>query len=1025
MSVDPAPRPRTRPVGLTPGSGALVAAWAAAGAIARLTGSPAVIAIMGGIVVLALVDVIAGWGRARRFGVRCVTGPDVATVGADAAVTIAFGPHGDPRWPHHDWRLVLSTPTTAEPVLVTSGRDPSIAGEPAADLVATARFHEPGVVTVAVVAIEATGPLGLTRWRRTETTSVTPIHVAPVGTPPVADAERSASTHEGSRSTGRGNHLGDIDGVRPWREGDGVASVHWASALRAGELIVHDRAATSEETWVIDLDAQAISPQQLRYTLDEGCRRGHTVSVRDGGREHLIRGDDDAARWAACVAQRSADIEDVAIRGAPVWRRQLRLGADEHATTVTAPARWTAALAALASTAMLIGALGWSSLLTGLAVCGVAVGGVVSLHVARRSGRRPAVMQVAIIAVVVIALASIALDARNVDGLLAVLRGPMPELLVLLVVLHGFEVVDRRTLRVHQAITVVVAAYAAGLRIDGALGWWIAGWGTAWIASLLLTTRIPLRTSPAPAPASFRARRVMRPIAWGVGAVSATAALLSAVPIPDGPARLGLPALSNDAPTVASPGALAGADGTPAAPSTQRAGDAGSLGGTVGYPGFTDTLDTSVRGDLGNEIVMRVRAPEPAFWRGQTFTSFDGRVWTVDSDTGPRRDGPVIDVAPTLGDAIGPTVRTEEFVQTYTIESDLPNLVFAASRPTQVIFDGSLWTRPDGALWSDVTLSSGSVYTVVSERPQVTAGDLRAQGDVGALFDGFRQTSGGARVERFLELPASTTQRTIDLATDLRTPGESTYDTILAYERWLGANTEYDLDAPVPAEGADAVDDFLFESQLGFCEQIASTLTVMLRSQGVPARLATGYVPGQRDRVSGVWNVRGSDAHAWVEVLFPQTGWQPFDPTASVPLSGDVDGGTVGGDLIGAAASSIRTHLLELGGLAAVALATWAGLRGLARWRHRRRRGRWGLLQDRFLAAGRTVRVDDGSAVAATGGPLTNQARAGLYASPDRELATTVATELDRAAFDPTWVDDDEIHRWAQEAVTTLERSRS
>ena len=181
-----------------------------------------------------------------------------------------------------------------------------------------------------------------------------------------------------------------------------------------------------------------------------------------------------------------------------------------------------------------------------------------------------------------------------------------------------------------------------------------------------------------------------------------------------------------------------------------------------------------------------------------------------------------------------------------------------------------------------------------------------------------------AQVEPFLEIPASTTQRTIDLATGLRTPGQSTYDTILAYERWLGANTEYDLDAPVPPDGADAVDDFLFESKLGYCEQIASTLTVMLRSQGVPARLATGYVPGERDRVSGVWKVRASDAHAWVEVWFPQTGWQPFDPTASVPLSGEVDGGTVGGDLIGAATSSIASHRLELGLLAVAAVAAWA-----------------------------------------------------------------------------------------------------
>jgi transglutaminase-like putative cysteine protease len=675
---------------------------------------------------------------------------------------------------------------------------------------------------------------------------------------------------------------------------------------------------------------------------------------------------------------------------------------------------------------MLIGALGWSVATTGLVAAGVVAGCIVSLLVARRPGGRPLAMQIAIATVVAIALASIAVGARDVDGLLTVLRGPMPELLVLFFVLHGFEVVDRRTLRVHQAITVVVAAYAAGLRIDDALGWWIAGWAAAWIASLLLTTRSAGVPRDAPTPT---ARCLVRPVAWSVGAVLATLALLSVVPIPDGPARLGLPALSNDAPTVAAPGTLAGADGTPAAPSTNRDGDTGSLGTTVGYPGFTDTLDTSVRGELGDQVVMRVRAPEPAFWRGQTFTEFDGRVWTVDREIGTRQDGPLIDVAPTLGDAVGPTVRSEEFVQTYTIESDLPNLVLAASRPSQVVFDGSVWTRPDGALWSDVTLTAGSVYTVISERPQITAADLRAQGDVGEVFDGFRSTPGGAAVDPFLELPASTTQRTIDLATGLRTPGESTYDTILAYERWLGANTEYDLDAPVPPEGADAVDDFLFESRLGYCEQIASTLTVMLRSQGVPARLATGYVPGERDRVSGVWKVRASDAHAWVEVWFPQTGWQPFDPTASVPLSGEVDGGTVGGDLIGAATSSIASHRIELGALAVVAVVAWACARVVARRRHRRRRGRWGLLQDRFAAAAPATATasvtvtDDAAAAASMPATPTNRTLARRFSAPNDELAARVADELDRAAFDPSWVDDDDRYRQIDAAVTTLERS--
>src|SRR5690606_8327475 len=134
------------------------------------------------------------------------------------------------------------------------------------------------------------------------------------------------------------------------------------------------------------------------------------------------------------------------------------------------------------------------------------------------------------------------------------------------------------------------------------------------------------------------------------------------------------------------------------------------------------------------------------------------------------------------------------------------------------------------------------------------------------------------------------------------------YDVIQAYVGWLGANVEYDLNAPLPDAGEDAVHDFLFDTRLGFCEQIASALTVMLRTQGVPARLATGYLPGSRDRIAGVFEVRASDAHAWVEVWFPESGWQAFDPTASVPLSADAQIGTLGADLAAGAGRYVERN---------------------------------------------------------------------------------------------------------------------
>ncbi len=1037
---------RRRLSGWSPGTGSLLGAWLASAAIARLTGATAVILILAATLVAGVYEIAAGWWAARSVRVRAALAPSVVTVGDRFTVLVTIEGPTSPRAIERR-RVTLAHP---DGTLVSVAEATNAAGAaPHTDAI-TVRFESPGTLTELTASVYVTGPAGLIWWKRSAPIEIEPLHVAPIGQGPLLELETNPSRSEGSVAARRGNHGGEIDGVRPWRRGDATNSVHWASSLRTDELIVHDRVTSIDERWLLDLEAADAS--RLRWTLDEARRLGHDVEVRaDDGSSHVVHDADDAARWSAIAAQLQIDRDALDPRRRPTVAQvgllhrpiRLRPAAVKPPAPVTGPTRWTAAAAAFTSLAMLAGALDGAPRSYALLLMAVVVGAAVSLWSARRGGRRPLALQAAILVAIVAAVVLIGVQVAEVDGLLAALRGPLPDVLMLLVVLHGFEVVDRRTLRVHLAITFVLTSYAAGLRIDATTGWWLAAWGIPFVASLLTTMRQPRLEServivtarPAPVrrrgPGSMQVagRRVVSIVAIGVG----TIAVLSLIPIPDGPARLGLPAMSVDAPTVSSPGGLARPDGSPppdAGPDPTP--DRGTIGEVAGYPGFTEALDTSVRGTLSDEIVMRVRAPEPAFWRGQTFTEFDGRTWTVSPELGQSQNGPVIDVEPTIGDAIGSMVPSSELVQTYFVEQDLPNVVFAAQRPVQVIFDGSLWTRPDGALRSDVTLTAGSVYTVVSERIQVDADILRAQGDVGAFFASFSEMSGGAEVEPFLELPESTTQRTLDLAESLRTPGESTYDTILAYEAWLGANTEYDLDAPVPAEGTDAVDDFLFESQLGYCEQIASTLTIMLRSQGVPARLATGYVPGERDRVSGVWNVRGTDAHAWVEVWFPQTGWQPFDPTAEVPLAADAGGDTIGGDLIAATVSSIASHRNQIVLVVLAAGAAIVAIRLVALARYRRRRGRWGLLQDRFEAITLHDGVNDGANDdangdangGADGGVATNARRAASVADAERAAAAhAVADELDRAAFDPSWVDDDERFERTRSALATLERS--
>jgi transglutaminase-like putative cysteine protease len=82
--------------------------------------------------------------------------------------------------------------------------------------------------------------------------------------------------------------------------------------------------------------------------------------------------------------------------------------------------------------------------------------------------------------------------------------------------------------------------------------------------------------------------------------------------------------------------------------------------------------------------------------------------------------------------------------------------------------------------------------------------------------------------------------------------------------------------------GADAVDDFLFRTRVGFCGHYASAFVVLMRAADVPARVVTGYLGGEWDQYGGYFLVRQSDAHAWAEVWLEPRGWTRVDPTAVV-----------------------------------------------------------------------------------------------------------------------------------------------
>ncbi len=111
---------------------------------------------------------------------------------------------------------------------------------------------------------------------------------------------------------------------------------------------------------------------------------------------------------------------------------------------------------------------------------------------------------------------------------------------------------------------------------------------------------------------------------------------------------------------------------------------------------------------------------------------------------------------------------------------------------------------------------------------------------------------------------------TVGAATDL--------ERARAIERHLRADYRYTLELP-DRETADPLAYFLFTRRKGHCEYFASAMAVLLRTLGVPTRLATGFQSGIYNPITELWLVRSSDAHTWVEAWIPGHGWSSFDPT--------------------------------------------------------------------------------------------------------------------------------------------------
>lgn len=488
---------------------------------------------------------------------------------------------------------------------------------------------------------------------------------------------------------------------------------------------------------------------------------------------------------------------------------------------------------------------------------------------------------------------STALHSANA-GNITTIEGPLAVLFAWILSTHSFDVPARRDIAYSLAGSAALMAVAAAQSISLTLGLYVLAWSACGLWGLR---------------AMWRSMSGLTGSAWRSNllatVVSALVALVVLVllPAPRVSTDLSFPSTAQNSNPVTQPAGLSdGASGLPA-----HAAPAQGHNGIGGFLGFASALDTGTRTELGNELIMRVRADRPNYWVGETFDHWNGQTWsqsfsrTGGEGTAVLRTGSPYQI-PLSRDQVAPASSASSDIQTYYLARSGPNLVFHADNAQEVYIDSrALFLTGGDTITSAESMGSGTIYTVVSADSNATPDEL-----TGAFLPELPASAqalpvlGLANLNRYLALPHAY-PRVTALAERI-TGGSAThqinpYQAVSRINGWMATHVHYSTDIPPLPPGQDAVDSFLFGTRTGYCEQISTATVVMLRSLGIPARETVGYVPGSFNPITDLYDVQAKDAHAWVQVWFPDYGWQNFDPTADVPAANPAPGKVLLGDL--------------------------------------------------------------------------------------------------------------------------------
>lgn len=305
----------------------------------------------------------------------------------------------------------------------------------------------------------------------------------------------------------------------------------------------------------------------------------------------------------------------------------------------------------------------------------------------------------------------------------------------------------------------------------------------------------------------------------------------------------------------------------------------------AGYGTDDSALGGPFTGD--DRVVFTAEADRRHYWRVETKDVYTGKGWLAEPGTAlpvtflPEQDIPL--------EPFESAVKTEPLTSSVIPKIGYPHIVYplGVSQVQAPESSENLEFSLDPATEKILSLANGEAgvigpYDVTYESPVYNVEKLKASGADSLPLENYANSQFFAK---YTQLPEEFPDRIKDLAAEV-TQGKQTWlEKAEAIENYFQLNDfVYDQTlVAVPAEDQDYVDQFLFETQRGYCDNFSTSMVVMMRSIGIPARWVKGYTEGEYlDTLDGgrrIYEITNNNAHSWVEVYFPGVGWVPFEPT--------------------------------------------------------------------------------------------------------------------------------------------------